>query len=132
MSRSSARLVPVLLTASLLLAACGGGESAAPGGGGGGEGGSPVDLSGVAVNVGSKEFTEQLVLGPRLGGRLGHHLLRQDVQRLVRHDQGVQLAAAHAAQQRAGERAVRARPARLALEGRLKLCVELRRVSARL
>ncbi len=43
---------------------------------------------------------EQLVLGPRLGGRLGHHLLRQDVQRLFRHDQGVQLAAAHAAQQR--------------------------------
>ena len=38
--------------------------------------------------------------GPRLGGRLGHHLLRQDVQRPFRHDDGVQPARARAAQQR--------------------------------
>jgi hypothetical protein len=43
---------------------------------------------------------EQLVLRPLLGRGLGHQLLGQDVQRLVRDDDGVQRAAAHAAQQR--------------------------------
>ena len=48
-----------LLTGSLLLAACGGSESS---GGGGGEA-SGVDLAWVAISVGSKEFTEQRILG---------------------------------------------------------------------
>ena len=38
--------------------------------------------------------------GPRLGGRLGHHLLRQDVQRPFRDDHGVQPALPRAAHQR--------------------------------
>ena len=60
MSRTSTRrLLPALLTGSLLLAACGGSESS---GGGGGEA-SGVDLAGVAISVGSKEFTEQRILG---------------------------------------------------------------------
>ncbi|MCW2608498.1 MAG: glycine/betaine transporter substrate-binding protein [Frankiales bacterium] len=63
MSRTPVRLLPAgLLAASLLLTACGGGDS---GGGGtaGGASASGVDLAGVAVKVGSKEFTEQRVLG---------------------------------------------------------------------
>ena len=62
------RVLPGLLAGSLLLAACGGGSdsAAAPGG----EGGSKVDLAGVAVKVGSKEFTEQLVLGQIVVGAL--------------------------------------------------------------
>ena len=66
--RASARLVPALLAGSLLLAACGGsdgGPAAA-----GEDGASPVDLSGVAVKVGSKEFTEQRVLGQIVVGAL--------------------------------------------------------------
>ena len=43
---------------------------------------------------------EQLAFRPRLGGRLGHHLLRQDVQRPFRYDDGVQPPPAHAAQER--------------------------------
>ena len=64
MSRStSRRLLPcTVLAGSLLLVACGGGESSSPAAGGEG-GGSAVDLSGVAISVGSKEFTEQRVLG---------------------------------------------------------------------
>ena len=46
-----------LLTGSLLLAACGGSETS------GSAPTSSVDLSGVAISVGSKEFTEQRVLG---------------------------------------------------------------------
>jgi osmoprotectant transport system substrate-binding protein len=59
MSRTSTRrLLPcALLTGSLLLAACGGSESS------GGGAASGVDLAGVAISVGSKEFTEQRVLG---------------------------------------------------------------------
>lgn len=54
---------------ALLLAACGGGESGGAGGGSeaaGSEGAAlaeQVDLSGANVTVGSKEFTEQLILG---------------------------------------------------------------------
>ena len=64
MSRSSSRrMLPALLLAgSLVLAACGD-DTGTGGGGGGGEGGTDVDLSGVSLSVGSKEFTEQLVLG---------------------------------------------------------------------
>jgi osmoprotectant transport system substrate-binding protein len=83
----SGRLVALAAAASLALAACGGGgATASPGGGGAsptaggggspaaspGGGGSPatspgtggaVDLAGVEITVGSKEFTEQLILG---------------------------------------------------------------------
>ncbi len=72
-----ARLLVVLAALALLLAACGGGDGAAGGGDGeateateGGEaaeGGDAVadsvDLSGAEVTVGSKEFTEQQVVG---------------------------------------------------------------------
>jgi osmoprotectant transport system substrate-binding protein len=68
MSRSSSRrMLPALLLAgALVLAACGddtGTGGGGGGGGGGGDGGTDVDLSGVSLSVGSKEFTEQLVLG---------------------------------------------------------------------
>jgi osmoprotectant transport system substrate-binding protein len=60
MSRTSRRTLPaLLLTGALVLSACG--DDAESGGGGGGA--TDVDLSGVALSVGSKEFTEQLVLG---------------------------------------------------------------------
>jgi len=60
---SSARLSALLLAGALTLAACGGDDTGGGGGGGGGGGATDVDLSGVALSVGSKEFTEQLVLG---------------------------------------------------------------------
>jgi osmoprotectant transport system substrate-binding protein len=61
MSRSTSRLrlSAALLTASLALAACGG-DSEESTTGSAVEG---ADLSGVSISVGSKEFTEQLVLG---------------------------------------------------------------------
>ena len=62
MSRTSRRSVPALLLAgALALTACGGDDTGI--GGGGGESNTDVDLSGVSIAVGSKEFTEQLVLG---------------------------------------------------------------------
>jgi len=62
MSRTSRRTLPaLLLTGALVLSACG--DDAESGTGGGGGGATDVDLSGVALSVGSKEFTEQLVLG---------------------------------------------------------------------
>ena len=75
---SSTRISALLLTGALALSACGGDDTGigAGGGGGGGEGGTDVDLSGVSLAVGSKEFTEQLVLGQitiealRAGGAL--------------------------------------------------------------
>ncbi|MGH3565001.1 MAG: glycine betaine ABC transporter substrate-binding protein [Pseudonocardia sp.] len=56
-----ARLFAVLAAAALAVTACGGGA----GGGGGASGGSlgAIDLSGASFTVGSKEFTEQIVLG---------------------------------------------------------------------
>jgi osmoprotectant transport system substrate-binding protein len=61
MSRSSTRALPaLLLTGALALAACGGDTGT---GAGGGESNTDVDLSGVSLSVGSKEFTEQRVLG---------------------------------------------------------------------
>ncbi len=61
MSRTSTRALPaLLLTGALTLAACGGDTGT---GAGGGESNTDVDLSGVSLSVGSKEFTEQRVLG---------------------------------------------------------------------
>jgi osmoprotectant transport system substrate-binding protein len=59
------RLVAALAAAALTVTACGGGGGDAGGGGGGGGEGSlaAIDLSGASVTVGSKEFTEQIVLG---------------------------------------------------------------------
>ena len=52
-----ARLLGLIAVLALISAGCGG-----AGGGGGGASGD-IDLSGVEVTVGSKEFTEQLILG---------------------------------------------------------------------
>ncbi|GAA5141284.1 glycine betaine ABC transporter substrate-binding protein [Pseudonocardia adelaidensis] len=59
------RLMAVLAAAALAVTACGGGGGGGGGGGtGGGEGSlSAIDLSGATFRVGSKEFTEQIVLG---------------------------------------------------------------------
>jgi len=59
------RLVASALLCSLALAACGGGSSSDSDSGSdsGSKGAAGVDLSGVKVTFGSKEFTEQLVLG---------------------------------------------------------------------
>ncbi len=57
----------VLAGLVLAVTACGGSDSGnggnGGGGGGGGGGGDGVDLSGASFTVGSKEFTEQLILG---------------------------------------------------------------------
>jgi osmoprotectant transport system substrate-binding protein len=60
-----ARLLAVLAAAALAVTACGGGGGGSGGGGAGAGGGSlaAVDLSGASFTVGSKEFTEQVVLG---------------------------------------------------------------------
>ncbi len=58
---SPTRIPALLLAGALSLAACGGDDAGTGGGGGGG--GTDVDLSGASLSVGSKEFTEQLVLG---------------------------------------------------------------------
>jgi osmoprotectant transport system substrate-binding protein len=57
------RLVAALAVAALAVTACGGGGGAAGGGGGGGGSLGAIDLSGASFRVGSKEFTEQIVLG---------------------------------------------------------------------
>jgi osmoprotectant transport system substrate-binding protein len=59
------RLVAALAVAALSVTACGGGGGDAAGGGAaGGEGSlAAIDLSGASFTVGSKEFTEQIVLG---------------------------------------------------------------------
>jgi osmoprotectant transport system substrate-binding protein len=57
-------LPALMLAGALVLAACGDDTGTGGGGGeGGGGGGTDVDLSGVSLSVGSKEFTEQLILG---------------------------------------------------------------------
>lgn len=63
--RNGARLVAALAVAALAVTACGGGGGGDAGGGGGGGQGSlaAIDLSGASLTVGSKEFTEQIVLG---------------------------------------------------------------------
>jgi osmoprotectant transport system substrate-binding protein len=61
--RRAVRLLAGLAVAALTVTACGGGEGGG-GGAGGGEGSlSAFDLSGASFTVGSKEFTEQIVLG---------------------------------------------------------------------
>ncbi len=52
------RLLGLVAVLALIAAGCGGG-----GGGGGGGASGDIDLSGAEFNVGSKEFTEQLILG---------------------------------------------------------------------
>jgi osmoprotectant transport system substrate-binding protein len=61
----SGRLLAALAAAALAVTACGGGGGAGGEvGGGGGEGSlAAIDLSGASFTVGSKEFTEQIVLG---------------------------------------------------------------------
>lgn len=64
MRNPTARVLVALLALALVAAACGDGDGG--GGGDGGEQGSLAenyDLSGASLTVGSKEFTEQLVLG---------------------------------------------------------------------
>jgi len=58
LSKTVARMVGILVVMTLVAVGCGG----ASGGGGGGSV-SKVDLSGASLTVGSKDFTEQLVLG---------------------------------------------------------------------
>jgi osmoprotectant transport system substrate-binding protein len=61
--RRAVRLLAGLAVAALTATACGGGGDAG-GGAGGGEGSlAAIDLSGASFTVGSKEFTEQIVLG---------------------------------------------------------------------
>ncbi len=59
MSRTPRLLPAVLVSAALALSACGGDDGASTPA----AGGTDADLSGVALTVGSKEFTEQRVLG---------------------------------------------------------------------
>ena len=59
MNKVTLRVVGLLAVASVAVAGCGGGG----GTGGGGGSLSEVDLSGATVVVGSKDFTEQLILG---------------------------------------------------------------------
>ena len=63
MTRSRSLLPAVLLTGALLLAACGDDTGTGGGGSSPAGAGSGVDLKGVSLKVGSKEFTEQRVLG---------------------------------------------------------------------
>ena len=63
------RALALMATLGLLIAACGGDdESEGDDGGAGAQGGAfaELDLSGVSITVGSKDFTEQLVLGEML------------------------------------------------------------------
>lgn len=69
-SRRSWRALAVLASFGLLIAACGSDDDGGDeGGGDASEGGgefAELDLSGVSIAVGSKDFTEQLVLGEML------------------------------------------------------------------
>nr|CAA9364741.1 MAG: ABC transporter, substrate-binding protein (cluster 13, osmolytes) [uncultured Nocardioidaceae bacterium] len=57
--KRTVRLAALFTGLAMVVAACGDDE----GGGGGGGGGEGVDLSGKSFTVGSKEFTEQLIVG---------------------------------------------------------------------
>lgn len=63
--RNATRNRMLALAAALALSAtaCGGDDPGAGGGGGAGDGSISTDLSGAAFTVGSKEFTESIVLG---------------------------------------------------------------------
>jgi osmoprotectant transport system substrate-binding protein len=62
-ARRLARAVGLIAVASLLAAGCSGGSSGGGGNVGGGEAGQQLNLAGATISVGSKEFTEQLILG---------------------------------------------------------------------
>ncbi|MGH3145470.1 MAG: glycine betaine ABC transporter substrate-binding protein [Rubrobacter sp.] len=57
------RLLGILVVVSVFAAGCSGGSSGGGGNVGGSEAGKKVTLSGLEITVGSKEFTEQKVLG---------------------------------------------------------------------
>ena len=57
------RLLGLLVVLSLVTVGCSGGGVGGGGNVGGGEAGQKVDLSGLEITVGSKEFTEQKILG---------------------------------------------------------------------
>ncbi len=57
------RLLGIVVVFSVVAAGCGGGSSGGGGNVGGGEAGQKVRLSDLEISVGSKEFTEQEVLG---------------------------------------------------------------------
>ena len=60
----SFRLMLGIFVLSIVAVGCGGGGGVGGGGNvGGGEAGQKVNLSGLEISVGSKEFTEQLILG---------------------------------------------------------------------
>lgn len=63
MLRVRAKLVGLLVVVAALAAGCGGEANPFGGGGGGGSIGEDYDLSGQELTVGSKEFTEQEILG---------------------------------------------------------------------
>ena len=62
-ARRLARAVGLIAVASVLAAGCSGGSSGGGGNVGGGEAGQQLNLAGATISVGSKEFTEQLILG---------------------------------------------------------------------
>ena len=62
--QSQSAMIALMLAGSLALSACGGDSPTAGSGDSGGDSvAGSVDLSGVEISVGSKEFTEQLILG---------------------------------------------------------------------
>jgi osmoprotectant transport system substrate-binding protein len=63
MKLSISRLLGLVVVLSVVAAGCGGAGGSGGGNVGGGEAGEQVSLSGAEFTVGSKEFTEQLVLG---------------------------------------------------------------------
>ena len=57
------RLLGLVVVVSVFAAGCGGGGAGGGGNVGGGQAGKKIDLTGLEITVGSKEFTEQLILG---------------------------------------------------------------------
>jgi osmoprotectant transport system substrate-binding protein len=62
-ARRLACRIGLIAIASVLAAGCGGGSSSGGGNVGGDEAGQQLNLAGATIRVGSKEFTEQLILG---------------------------------------------------------------------
>lgn len=63
MNASALRLLGLLVLLSVVVVGCDGGGAGGGGNQGGGEAGKKANLSGLEITVGSKEFTEQLILG---------------------------------------------------------------------